>query len=70
VGGRVAICILYECTSMELHTCAEGSIVLSLAEKMLDKRVGVSLGEVMILREFECVSEVVRADLENVNKTC
>ena len=61
------MCPLSECTSMELHTphstevsCNDTSNVFnfSITGKMLDKDEE---------REFESVSEVGRADLENVN---
>jgi len=78
LGGRVATCPpLSECTSMELHTphstevsCADGSTVFnfSLSGKMLDKDSESEVGRGVDLdREFESVSEVGRADLENVN---
>ena len=62
-----------ECTSMELHTphsteasCNEGSNVFnfSISGKMFDKE---SAREGDLDKEFESVSEVCRADLENVN---
>jgi len=78
LGSRVATCPpLSECTSMELHTPhstevsgTEGSTVFnfSLSGKMLDKDSESEVGRGVDLdREFESVSEVGRADLENVN---
>ena len=67
IGGRAGVCPLSECTSMELHTphstevsCNDPGNVFnfSITGKMLDKDEE---------REFESVSEVGRADLENVN---
>ena len=78
MGSRVATCPpLSECTSMELHTPhstevsgTEGSTVFnfSISGKMLDKDSESEVGRGVDLdREFESVSEVGRADLENVN---
>jgi len=76
LGGRVAMCPVSECTSMELHTphsteasCTEGSTVFnfSLSGKMLDKDESEVGRGVDFDREFESVSEVGRSDLENVN---
>jgi len=72
-GSRGATYSMSECTSMELHTphsteasCNEGSNVFnfSISGKMFDKE---SAREGDLDKEFESVSEVCRADLENVN---